>query len=140
MLSAVVALRDEKGECSRTLVPRRYDEGSAFSERKIVLKSRFLASLEMTLATGFGVSGHSQSESRRTRSMGAVPRPSFTMAAVLLAFPAVVDQVFLARSCVKGYLDQISQLVGGSWILPPSSVPLFAVHVVIQTRREFLVT
>ncbi|MDO8683706.1 MAG: hypothetical protein Q7N50_09525, partial [Armatimonadota bacterium] len=35
-------------ECSKTVIPRRNDEESAFQRPYIVLKSRFLASLEMT--------------------------------------------------------------------------------------------
>ena len=58
-------LRDEERECSKTVIPRRNDEESAFPALGFVLKSRFLASFEMTLAVGFGVFEHSRLTSRR---------------------------------------------------------------------------
>jgi len=46
--NAVSLLRREKRECSKSVIPRRNDEESASGRGRPVLKSRFLAALEMT--------------------------------------------------------------------------------------------
>ena len=85
-------LCDTLWECSRTVIPRRNDEESAFRYAGIVLKSRFFASLRMTgrgdlraagthmvgQRVGVGCSSFPQDSNQDLRDEKRVSRPNVT--------------------------------------------------------------
>jgi hypothetical protein len=66
-------LRDTLWECSKTIISRRNDEKSAFPDRGIVLKSRFLAPLEMTFYAVGRLFEHSRFSSRSSQPANLSP-------------------------------------------------------------------